>query len=115
MVDIEKRKDFRRGLFRNGSAKLMRKVHKEPVKCRLVDVSQNGIGMMTHEELQIGEELILEINREEVEMEVIWFQENILRYEMNRYGLQLSQNMPCTLETLFFKLESSSVSDMVEK
>ncbi len=60
------------------------------ISCKPIDVSDNGLGILSAEEISIGETLTLEIGDEKVVFEVVWSKPDFGKFDLIRYGLVCS-------------------------
>ena len=52
-----------------------------------MDVSEHGLGLLSAEEISLGETLTLEIGDEKVVFEVVWSKPDFGKFDLIRYGL----------------------------
>jgi len=57
------------------------------ISCKPVDVSEHGLGLLSAEEISLGETLTLEIGDEKVVFEVVWSKPDFGKFDLIRYGL----------------------------
>lgn len=71
------------------------------VSCQPVNVSQNGLGILTDLPLSTGDVVTLFLRDESVDLKVVWIKEDFGRREFKRYGLESSKTESINLESIF--------------
>ena len=97
---IDKRIAKRRQLTGLLPGKLIIKDQRNAISCRPVDVSPEGLGILTTEFLAPGQELTLILKDKTLELQVAWGQPDFAKREIYRYGLIVVSGVQ-DLEKLF--------------
>ena len=58
------------------------------ISCRPINVSVDGLGILTAEELNIGEILVLKVKDQRIDLKVMWSKDDFGKQDLKRYGLQ---------------------------
>ncbi len=72
--------------------RLLRKETGEPLICKPVDVSDQGIGILIAEQLAIGYPLSLHFEGRSIDLEVAWGRPDFGKQDLFRFGLVLSDS-----------------------
>lgn len=71
--------------------KFFMKATGQNISCRPVDVSDNGLGILTADELAVGSEVCLQAGDAELVLTVLWRKPDFGKNNLMRYGLSCSQ------------------------
>lgn len=74
----------------------------ESLNCKPIDVSKDGIGILTSEILQIGTKLLLKTHSHAIILEVRWAQPDFGKHGLYRYGI-IHHDPNIDLEDIFLK------------
>ena len=96
----ERRAGSRRLLSGLLPGKMLRNTISRCISCKPVDVSEHGLGILSAEELKVGEELTLEIGSKEVVFKVVWSKPDFGKFDLIRYGL-VSVSKDHNIENIF--------------
>lgn len=73
----------------------------ERVSCKPVDISENGLGILSEHQLTTGEVLFLKLQDAKIELTISYQKKDFGKHNLFRYGLTTSENT--NLEELFTK------------
>ena len=77
------------------------KIDGERVTCRPVDISENGLGILSEEQLSTGDKLMLELKDEKIALEVTYQKRDFGKHNLFRYGIICTENKD--LEKIFLE------------
>lgn len=72
----------------------------QKVNCKPVDISETGLGILTGELLNVGDQLYLQAPEKTVVLEVSWGKRDFGKQNLYRYGLSLEESQD-NLEAIF--------------
>lgn len=78
----------------------MARIDGRALSCRPVDVSRNGLGILSTDLLKAGDEIILTMKERSIALEVVWEQPDFGKMDLNRYGL-VTSDASDNLEEIF--------------
>ncbi|MDB2447096.1 PilZ domain-containing protein [bacterium] len=96
----ERRLNTRRRLTGLLPGKIVDTKKEEDVSCRPVDISKDGIGILTEDQLEQGDILNLMGPDLQVELKVMWKKQDYGKQSLFRYGLVTTDNS-VNLENIF--------------
>jgi hypothetical protein len=85
----EKRLQARMRLNGKLPGKLIRGLSKSEFFCRPLDVSRHGLGIVSNQELEVGETFSLETSAYSVTLRVVWEKSDFAKQDLKRYGLEV--------------------------
>ncbi len=71
------------------------------ISCQPVNVSENGLGILTDSLLSIGDILTLFLKEDAIQLKVVWIKEDFGRRDFKRYGLEALKSEVPNLENVF--------------
>lgn len=74
--------------------------HNTVVQCRPVDISHEGLSILSEAMLSVGDHLILKTHKDSVALEVIWWKQDFGKQGLSRYGLKAT-DPSADLEKIF--------------
>ena len=72
----------------------------EQVDCRPVDISKDGVGVLSEEALKIDDELTLKLSDRDILLKVMWKKQDYGKQNLQRYGL-VTKDSSVDLEEIF--------------
>lgn len=70
--------------------------------CKPVDISENGLGILSSVVLEIGDKLTLRLSSQPVEFTVAWGKRDFAKNQLYRYGL-ITESETVSVEDIFEK------------
>jgi len=98
----ERRFDSRKKLTGLLPGRLVKSETMKDVRCRPVDVSTNGIGILSEVLLNPGELLMMRLKDSEIEFKVAWGRPDFGKQDSFRYGLAATDKT-IDIEAIFLK------------
>ena len=98
----ERRLNTRRRLTGLLPGKIVDKDKDNVIHCRPVDISKDGIGILTELELEQGAILHLTSSEQDIELKVMWKKQDFGKANLTRYGLVTSDSS-INLENVFLR------------
>lgn len=97
---MEKRVNQRKGLTGLLPGRMAISSTLKFISCKPVDISPEGLGIVTATQLEIGTQLTLTTHNQVITLEVRWQQPDFGKKELHRYGL-VSLNKDLNIEAVF--------------
>ncbi len=83
----EKRRDERLQLTGLLPGKLSQDKNNQNISCRPVDISKEGLGILSSDFIEPGETLTLTCGKEIISLTIVWRKEDFAKQDLYRYGL----------------------------
>ena len=74
----------------------------QPVDCRPVDISKDGVGVLSEATLKIDDKLTLKLPDGEISLKVMWKKQDYGKQNLQRYGL-VTEDSSIDLEDIFMQ------------
>lgn len=65
--------------------------HNNVLQCRPVDISTEGLSILSETQLSVGDHLVLKTHKDAIALEVIWSKQDFGKQGLLRYGLKATQ------------------------
>jgi hypothetical protein len=90
--------------------RLLRDGSETEISCKALDVSRHGLGIVSEQQIEVGEVLSLEHKKYRVKLKVVWARVDPSDSNQNRYGLQIENE---DIDLVGLCLLGSSMSEFV--